>query len=84
MVSTPTENTLLIGYFEERRDLIRVKPVNLADLQCPAFKWGVLYGQNNCGLLLAFKEITLEKFPAGLPHVQRQINYANSATTLSK
>ncbi len=28
--STPVENIAIIGYFEEKHDLIRKKPVNLA------------------------------------------------------
>jgi hypothetical protein len=35
--STPVENIANIGYFEEIRDLIRKKPVNLAGLQQPLF-----------------------------------------------
>jgi len=36
-MSTPVENIVNIGYFEEIRDLIRKKPVNLAGLQQPLF-----------------------------------------------
>ena len=35
--STSVENIDIIGYFEEIRDLIRKKHVNLAGLQCPPF-----------------------------------------------
>jgi hypothetical protein len=54
VVSTPTENTVLIDYFQERSSLTGFRSCKIAALQGPLSERGVEQGQSDCSAAMGF------------------------------